>query len=79
MLTHNTPAAFTEHRRRVPFRPSQGNPIGDMLKANAAIHVADLARDERYTSRNAIRKSPFFLDRLAIRQLAWKSGTNSLL
>ena len=48
MLTHNTPAAFTEHRRRVPFRPSQGNPIGDMLKANAAIHVADLARDERY-------------------------------
>jgi hypothetical protein len=48
MLTHNTPAAFTEHRGRVPFRPSQGNPIGDMLKANAAIQVADLARDERY-------------------------------
>ena len=48
VATHNTPPAFTEHRRRVPFRPSQGNPIGDMLKANAAIHVADLARDERY-------------------------------
>ena len=45
---HNTPAAFIEHRSRVPFRPNQGNPIGDMLKANAAIHVADLARDERY-------------------------------
>ena len=48
VATHNTPAAFIEHRRRVPFRPNQGNPIGDMLKANAAIHVADLARDERY-------------------------------
>ena len=48
VATHNTPAAFIEHRRRVPFRPSQGNPIGDMLKANAVIHIADLARDERY-------------------------------
>ena len=48
VATHNTPPAFTEHRRRVPFRPNQGNPIGDMLKANAAIHVADLAQDERY-------------------------------
>jgi two-component system, NtrC family, sensor kinase len=48
VATHNTPPAFIEHRRRVPFRPNQGNPIGDMLKANAAIHVADLARDERY-------------------------------
>ena len=48
VATHNTPPAFIEHRRRVPFRPNQGNPIGDMLKANAAIHVGDLARDERY-------------------------------
>jgi GAF domain-containing protein len=48
VATHNTPPAFIEHRRRVPFRPNQANPIGEMLKANAAIHVADLARDERY-------------------------------
>jgi GAF domain-containing protein len=48
VATHNTPPAFAEHRGRVPFRPNQGNPIGDMLKANAAIHVADLAADERY-------------------------------
>ncbi len=48
VATHNTPPGFTEHRRRVPFRPNQGNPIGEMLKANAAIHVADLALDERY-------------------------------
>jgi GAF domain-containing protein len=48
VATHNTPPAFIEHRRRVPFRPNQANPIGGMLKANAAIHVADLARDERY-------------------------------
>jgi GAF domain-containing protein len=48
VATHNTPPAFVEHRRRVPFRPDQGNPIGGMLKMNAAIHVADLAQDERY-------------------------------
>ena len=48
VATHNTPPAFAEHRKRVPFRPNQGNPIGNMLKANAAIHVVDLARDERY-------------------------------
>jgi GAF domain-containing protein len=43
VATHNTPPAFIEHRR-----PNQGNPIGDMLKANVVIHVADLAQDERY-------------------------------
>ena len=52
VATHNTPAAFIEHRRRVPFRPNQGNPIGDMLKANVAIHVADLAADERYITQS---------------------------
>jgi two-component system, NtrC family, sensor kinase len=52
VATHNTPPAFIEHRRRVPFRPNQGNPIGDMLKANVAIHVADLARDERYIQKS---------------------------
>src|ERR1700726_2490671 len=48
VATHNTPPGFIEHRRRVPFRPNQASPIGEMLKANAAIHVAYLARDERY-------------------------------
>ena len=52
VATHNTPPAFTEHRRRLPFRPEQGNPIGEMLKANATIHVADLSRDERYVQRS---------------------------
>ena len=51
VATHNTPPAFAEHRRRVPFRPNQGNPIGDMLNANTAVHVADLAADERYIKR----------------------------
>jgi GAF domain-containing protein len=51
VATHNTPLAFTEHRRRVPFRPDQGNPIAEMLKTNAAIHVADLAVDDRYITR----------------------------
>src|SRR5262249_42891868 len=42
------PPALIEHRRNVPFRPSQENPIAQMLKGDAAIHVADLAEDERY-------------------------------
>src|SRR6185437_7643077 len=46
--THNVPPALIEHRRNVPFRPSQENPIAQMLKGDAAIHVADLAEDERY-------------------------------
>src|SRR5262249_18900889 len=33
VATHNTPPAFAEHRGRVPFRPNQGNPIGNMLKS----------------------------------------------
>jgi GAF domain-containing protein len=52
VATHNTPPAFSEHRRRVPFRPNQANPIGNMLKANAIIHVADLAQDERYIQKS---------------------------
>ena len=52
VATHNTPPAFVEHRRRVPLRPNQANPIGEMLKANAAIHVADLARDERFVQKS---------------------------
>ena len=52
VATHNTPPAFTEHRRRVPFRPNQGNPIGQMLRASAGIHVADLALDERYIQKS---------------------------
>jgi len=61
VATHNTPPAFAD-RRRVPFRPSQGNPIGDMLNANAVVHVADLAADERYVTRR---------DREVVRPLNW--------
>ena len=49
VATHNVPLAFAQHRARVPFRPNQDNPIGEMLAANAVVHVADLAEDERYT------------------------------
>jgi GAF domain-containing protein len=52
VATHNTPPTFAEHRWRVPFRPNQGNPFGDMLKAGTAIHVADLAADERYITQS---------------------------
>jgi GAF domain-containing protein len=51
VATYNIPAAFIEHRSRVPFRPNQGNPIGQMLQASAALHIADLAQDDRYIQR----------------------------
>jgi GAF domain len=56
VATHNTPPAFAEHRKRVPFRPSQGNPIGDMLKANAAVQLPIYPRTN-VTYGKAIRKS----------------------
>ncbi len=46
--TFNTPPALAKARRRLPIRPSPGNLFGSMLATKAAIHVADLAADERY-------------------------------
>jgi two-component system, NtrC family, sensor kinase len=51
VATYNTPAAFAEARRRLPFRRNQKNPIAQMLAAKTVLHVDDLAADQRYTKR----------------------------
>jgi two-component system, NtrC family, sensor kinase len=43
-----TPAAFAEARRRSPFRSGTAGIIGRMLATKAAVHVADLAKDQAY-------------------------------
>jgi two-component system, NtrC family, sensor kinase len=48
VATLNTPPDLAKVRRRSPVRPSPGNLFGRMLATKAAIHVADLAADERY-------------------------------
>ena len=52
VATHNTPPAFTEARRRAPYRPSPKTPAGRMLAAKSVIHVADMAAEEAYADRN---------------------------
>jgi len=51
IATYNTPAAFVQARSHLPLRRSQDNPIGRMLAEKTVVHVADLAADERYSSR----------------------------
>src|SRR6516165_781278 len=51
--THNLPAAFAEARSRLPFvRPAADNVFGRMMATKTIIHVADLAADDAYSSRN---------------------------
>jgi signal transduction histidine kinase len=46
------PAAFTELRRRSPYRPDQHSASGRMLATKSLVHIADLAVDQSYTERN---------------------------
>ena len=48
VASHNTPPSFTDVRKRTPFRPSPANPIGRMLASKVAVHIADLAKEQRY-------------------------------
>jgi GAF domain-containing protein len=50
--THNTPPAFFELRRRLPFRPDPENPVGRMISTKAVVHVADLAAERRYVEKS---------------------------
>jgi GAF domain-containing protein len=51
VASHNTPPSFTEIRKRTPFRPSPKNPIGRMLATKAAVHIADLSKEQLYTEK----------------------------
>ncbi|HEY1980768.1 MAG TPA: GAF domain-containing sensor histidine kinase [Xanthobacteraceae bacterium] len=52
VATHNMPAAFTELRRRSPYRPDQHSASGRMLATKSLVHIADLALDQSYAERN---------------------------
>jgi GAF domain-containing protein/anti-sigma regulatory factor (Ser/Thr protein kinase) len=53
VATHNLPGAFAQARNRLPLvRPDAGNNMGRMLATKSVVHVADLAADDAYISRN---------------------------
>ena len=52
VTTHNMPPAFTEIRRRSPYRPNQHSASGRMLASRGPVHIADLAADRSYAERN---------------------------
>src|SRR5581483_6269823 len=52
VATHNLPPAFTEIRRRSPYRPDQYSASGRMLASRGPVHIADLAADRSYIERN---------------------------
>jgi class 3 adenylate cyclase/putative methionine-R-sulfoxide reductase with GAF domain len=51
VATHNTPAAYAEHRRRSPFRGDQDNAVARMIRSKAVVHVFDAAANETYIQR----------------------------
>jgi signal transduction histidine kinase len=52
VATYNMPAAFTELRRRAPYRPNQSSASGRLLATKAPVHILDLAADRAYLDRN---------------------------
>jgi two-component system NtrC family sensor kinase len=55
LAAHNTPPAFAEARRRLPFRRLPSPPtshIRRMVQTKTVVHVADLAASEDYIAGN---------------------------
>jgi len=48
---HNVPPAFAEVRRRGPFHPRPGNPVGDVIRTKQMVHTIDLAATPAYAER----------------------------
>ena len=52
VATHNTPPAFAEARRNLPyFSPGPKNPVRRMMTTKAVVHVDDVAATEAYAER----------------------------
>ena len=52
VATHNMPQAFTDLRRKAPYRPNQTSASGRLLATNAPVHILDLKADRAYLDRN---------------------------
>ena len=48
VASHNTPPAYAEERRRVPFRADQNTGFGRMIGMKTAVHVADIRAEAPY-------------------------------
>ena len=48
----NTPPALAEVRKHSPLRPSPNEPIGRMIAAKSAVHVADVTAEATYIERS---------------------------
>jgi GAF domain-containing protein len=48
----NSPPALAEARKRTPLRPSPSEPIGRMIAAKSAVHVADVTAEPTYIERS---------------------------
>ena len=52
VATPNTPPAFAEYRRRLPFRPAPDGHAGQLVTTKTVIHVANLAEEQAYIERS---------------------------
>ena len=52
VATPNTPPAFAEYRRRLPFRPAPDSHVGQLVTTKTVIHVANLAEEQAYIERS---------------------------
>src|SRR5262249_20726296 len=50
VAAHNTPLAFTEERKRAPYRPHMKAPSARLVRTKSVIHVTDLMPEESYLS-----------------------------
>jgi signal transduction histidine kinase len=52
VASHNVPRAFAEARRRGPFRPAPGSPLGKLIRTKQTVHTADIAATQPYAERD---------------------------
>jgi GAF domain-containing protein len=52
VAAHNTPPAFSESRKRGPFRPNPGHPFRRLVETKQAFHIADAAALPAYKERD---------------------------
>jgi signal transduction histidine kinase len=52
VASHNVPRAFAEARRRGPFRPAPGSPLGRLIGTKQTVHTADIAATQPYAERD---------------------------
>jgi GAF domain-containing protein len=52
VASHNVPPAFAEARRRGPFHPPAGSPLGQAIRTKQTVHLFDLAATQLYVERD---------------------------